>query len=1265
MPSDFLSDSKAWFTLNKNQQQRVIDSDFNDSFANGKNPIYNNATQAVKDKLKLAHKQVMEEAAYKSEFNPSNINARAAQENADNSGILANFVTQIKDSHTSLFDRTALLAKITANGGIADADDIKAMARYYEKQNSHIETTQTKELAAALKPGIDQWALPGVKNKLEALRTFVTEAVKNPVGVLDVGAKSSSSMTNMGLGAWGGGKVGAGVGALTSPVTGPAGPVTGAAIGSKVGAGTAATIDATSSKFFELLSARLKEKGLEPTETNLALALNDEAWRNQAFKTSATYGAALGAGELILGKVTTSLGNLSKVNALKTARAGLSEVDDTAIAALAQRSGKTVEATTESFVNNKAATILAAQSFKRKATGKMVAYGGEVISEPVGEFAANVAAGEKNTVENLVYETLGGVGTGPFGAALNTSLHGTKLVTDKAIETGKGVLTSTPETKAAAVERKDAIQAATILSRTEVLHKYDDKIAAIDPDSEEHANLSNPDHPSYNPIIAIDAVIKLNDPAAHSKAQTIANDYTTKALAVSQQFKDLRAKITQEGYKPTKQEVDELEDLHKLGGITMGIANKLWKRVDTIQTNIANQAAPASPIDFTKDAPEDIIVKLGSHGTRRTKEAPTVADITTALQQPDINPIVKKALIVHKDALVARQSIEEIQAKSLDGVSTDIYNGARGSYFKGIDAYQQGIKHFLDPRVNNVAKAQTELDGLRKFSEAHTLKADMVTKAYEAMTNPKKKDQLTPEVQQYLTDNNIEIHPVLSKNYVPTIQKEAAALQKEVKLAEATFKALSPKTNTTLSTAPKSTAINAPAKPVVAPVTPAPVAKPKLDNLSKLSFPELQSMHTDAETAIRATTDINTNLQHRDVQKAVVAELAKRGFDIRGNKLNTKPAAPVVVTPLATKPVVESKPPKSEQQTTTIKPTGVAKSIRSRWLKAEAALKSKDHVDVTPEGLQDLLDIHKEMAKLPDTLPVKVSLKKLGAEYRAALNAKVTPVVKPAPVVTPAKPVPTGQVRLTELAKEYRAGTVTVEGHKELQDIYRAARTNKDSQEHMDKIAIFGKTYKRALDKLAPVVEEVLTPKPEAVPAAPANSKPIGEPSKFTKVTLKHKNEDDSTTETVGKEFTVDGLDNHKFIVVQVGDKKWIVREQTTNLAISGAYAKTQKAAMQQAMTNLKKAGQQGVASAVAKAPKKIITETASEPVTESVETIEPVTEEIPVDKFADYDIDYSTLQINMGTEDNPIMMTYAEAIAQNEQQLKEADKIMECIKSK
>lgn len=813
MANGSIANTKGWFSLSSEDQNYAAKQVFAEKYKNGKSALYNKATPADRIAMEQAYIQSLSEDAYNSQHHPDIIAGKAAQEDTDNSSTIFNWGRQIVDSHKDLGRRLDLFQQVMSD----DPNTAATAEKYISKKRTQIQTQETKELTTDLKVGFDTWKNDGFFNKVKGLVQIAGAAAANPVGVMDVAAQSMSSMTSMGLGAAGGGAAGA----LAGPL--------GALWGGRAGAAGAGTIDAASAKFSEKLTERLEELKLTPTASNISEVLADKEWFDDAKKKSLLYGGSLSLADQATAGMVTKFAELPMKAARNAARAALTEANHVTIAAAAQVTGKTLAKTTDDFVDVAASAALKARSFKAKLVAPVTRYVGEVASEPISEAIGTASIGDENTIENLTMETLGGIGTGPFGTAINQSLYGTKLAADKTIATGKDIINSTPETRAAAKEHKAAMKETTALADKPAESNYKAKIASIDSESDEFIGLTDATNKAtYNPKKAIDVLANTIDatPDTLNKALDIADAYMDSLTPLSDKRAELKNKETR-----TYAEEQELKNVEELLTTKNKFAESLYDTATILHARVTGKVAPGTPIDTVNDPIATVMDKLGSRGTRNT----TLDQLETISKMGGIDSessAITKTLI---EAKTLRQKIEEQQiSKSTDAVSLDIYNGKRGSSFKGIDAYQQGIVHFLSPKEGEVtprneAKAKVELDGLKAFAKRHAEKTAIYNDLFKTY---QKGEAFTPEQNQAIAtlqkeNPNFRVAGGLLK-VIPNMQQEVKALNSEVKLAEMTYKRLTNQTNTTTSTPVSSPATEAVAKPTAAPVvtvTPV-IAKP-------------------------------------------------------------------------------------------------------------------------------------------------------------------------------------------------------------------------------------------------------------------------------------------------------------------------------------------------------------------------------------------------------------------------------------------------------
>lgn len=972
MAKDLISNTKTWFTLTPAQQKAVIKLDFEEKYKNGNNAIYNKAGASTRARLEQAHTQIVEEGAYNSEHNPSIKRQKEKQEEADNGNWLSNTFTKIVDSHTDAARRLAIIPDAMNPDGIVSNKFAEQASNIFAKRRERIVTAEEKDVANVLLTaekkikaagGMGTWG--GIKAALETIPDLVT----NPVGVLHLAADSSSSMTTI--------AAGAGAGSVAGPV------------GAAAGMFTAETADAANSKFLELAEAKLASQNLPPTRANLEYLAQDKEFIKDAQIKSDKYATALAATDMAMGAGVSRLFTSPARVALKTAREVVKAGDQVALTTAAKAAGIAVEKFTENAVNQKAAAILKARSFKAKLGQGAGMYAGELIGEPVSEAAAKTAIKEDITFTDLMNETLGGVGTGPIGAAVNTATFGTKVTADTLTDKVKGAVQSTPETKAAMVEVKDTLKQTQRFTETPADHNYKKDIAATDHEAEDSQNYFDPTHADYNPRKAMDIVANSSDPDAHTKANQITNDYMDKVEQTYAQLTEWDKKAKTDGLTvPETKIVDKLKDLYMS---QLKFADQLYNTSDQIIAKVKDKTKPITDVTVDlKTAPADEIVeKLGSRGTSLINPIST-EEFNTAISRKDLDAETKSMLTLQRDAQIKRAEIEQAnKSKTIEEVGHDIYHGERGSFFKGIDAYKAGINYFLSPKSAtdsaplNPIKAAKELEGLKKFSAAHTEKAAIVSGLWETVKAGK---EFSPEQQTIIADMtrknpNFKMD-TNSIKYVTNIKREAVALKKEVMLAEMTYNLLLNKSNSTVSSTAQSAStsqISKPAAPIVAPTS------------------------IDANAA-RSITKLQEFVSENNIDKiqAGIGSITHR-INVHGDKDGTLQAAVDTATTHLKKQgleLVDTNPIDSywdEGHNVSAKFTGVEGTIPggNRVVRVNAPALFKNGIQVKPASIEVETD-----GRNLTMDQVKEERQQKKVLYDANGNAPAT-VVEPAPASTP------------------------------------------------------------------------------------------------------------------------------------------------------------------------------------------------------------------------------------------------------------------------
>ena len=761
-----ISDYPEWFTDTPDVQSATIDENFNRLFGN--DPDFLNADPATQANIRQAHLQLVQEAALKSKHNPSKFEAARNQAQTDEGTFLGNFTRTLKRSHEDTLRRGLMLDDVVP-GNQLDADFAAQAVKYFEKRTEAPMTAERKQLAQDMAKWQKNTEHGTFWDKTKATGTLVKDIVTNPGGVMDVAAESAASMSVIGAGAAAGSAVGAGVTAVTGGLAAPIAPAFTAA-----GMWGAETADAASSKFMEKLQGRLQEAGIAPTESNIQMFLDKNPELVEQDKQDALkYGGVLGAVDVALGGFFSKLATLPTRAARKAALASAEAAPARAmLAEAAQATGKPIEELTEDYVNRLAADALGARTFKQKLGTAGTAYVGEIASEPTSEAIATASIGEENTAENLIYETLGGIGAGPYGAAINTAALGTKLAANKTGEFTQKLLASTPETKATVAAQEQAFEQAKQQSRAAAEFAYKKTVAETAPDDTRVDDWANPEHPDYNPIKAVAVLAKAQDTdvTALDKARAVANNMMVEIQNIDAEMAMVEEKQKEAQAAGDKGKVlllgDELKRLSDTIEYKAATRQKVMTQVDLMKNKAiaAAQTKDIKPIDIETATPEEITdhitESIGSHGN---KNAAKNEDIQALLKRQDITTEQRTLLSDTLKANVARQQVEETakSSKSMVDVANDIYRGMQGSEFKGIDSYMQGITYYL--QKGDTESATKQLEGLKRFRDAHQTKAEQTKDLFETY---KKK---ATEARNY----------AIEEIYSPEQQKVYRSMQKE------------------------------------------------------------------------------------------------------------------------------------------------------------------------------------------------------------------------------------------------------------------------------------------------------------------------------------------------------------------------------------------------------------------------------------------------------------------------------------------------------
>jgi hypothetical protein len=481
-------------------------------------------------------------------------------------------------------------------------------------------------------------------------------------------------------------------------------------------------------------------------------------------------------------------------------------IDDASRAMLAEKAkelGKPLTELTEDLINGRAGNILSQQTFKSKLGYKSASYGGEVIGEPISEAAATLAVGDELTAEDLIMETIGGVGAGPVGASINTTAMGSKLVSNKTGEFVKKIVNSTPESKAIEAQQRQEMEEAKAQYDSDIKGKSFKDVEETDPRDVKVDAWADPKNKDYDPVKAVKVLAKAEDLDTEliDKARKVQNDFRAHILEIGQEIGGLiekRQVLTEAGQDTTNisAQIDRAEKILNVKKLTFKDVSAQVTMMKNRDQAVA-QSKEITTIDPETASPEEVSRHItDSLGSSGNKFAATDEHIEKLLGRKDLAVEDVTVLKNMKDANAARKLVvENAKIKTADEVANDIYHGVANSDFKGIDAYQRGISNHTES--GRIPEAQKQLDGLIKFRDDHQQKYDAMVDIFETMKTAKDKNNpesaLSPtqlatyrdmQAKAKVVGKAFSIHPIKSHNLIPMIGQEVAALNAEVKLAE-------------------------------------------------------------------------------------------------------------------------------------------------------------------------------------------------------------------------------------------------------------------------------------------------------------------------------------------------------------------------------------------------------------------------------------------------------------------------------------------------
>ena len=767
MAENFITEDPEFFELDNETQALVIQQNFIDEVESTSE--YQNASEADQQNFRIAHQQLLEEAALNSPHNPIRINQQQNQAQADRAGVLENTWNKGVESHQDFFRRQG----ITDDLAIGQQDDFAQVAStIMQKRLEQATTPEQKELAADWKTFEKAVARDGAWNDTKAYAGLLWDVISNPGGVLHTAAESSSSLTAMAAGA----KVG-----------GLAGPW-----GAMAGMFAAGTVDSAGHKMLSEIQTGMQEQGYAMTPSNMQMFLDkNPKFFDEARTKSLKYGAVLGLVDALTGGLVGKISTLPTRAARQAAMRSIAATDEAAIKAVAKAKNVSVKELTDGMVAGATRKNLAKTSFKKKLGAKVAGTTGEIASEPLSEAAATAAVGDEVRGEDLFYETVGGLGSGPIAASVAASTIGTKAGSKQSAQFAKKILDSTPESRAAKKEQKTQVKQAKRQANTRVNKpKYKEEISQIKPDDprmQEWTDTENDE--TYDPIRAVDVLAQDGSIDSQTKIQDIEANHVakmTKALDRAEAIEE-RARS---GEKMSTEEAQEYKFLTQdLLPKQEAVYNKLKAQNQATQQLQAeeNKSKEVKAVDPEAATSEEVVQNITeTFGSYDHESTINLKQIEQLEKSDKLTPEDKELLSAVKARYQAREQVQQDAiSKGMQDVQNDIYHGEWKSDFKGIDGYNAALSHYLHPEVNNIDQATKQIDGLKNFRDAHKQKLTVLSQALEQAQKAN-----LPREQAISVKAGNKTYDIWAKSgrLVQNIQNEVKALDTEVVAAEALLK---------------------------------------------------------------------------------------------------------------------------------------------------------------------------------------------------------------------------------------------------------------------------------------------------------------------------------------------------------------------------------------------------------------------------------------------------------------------------------------------
>jgi len=437
--------------------------------------------------------------------------------------------------------------------------------------------------------------------------------------------------------------------------------------------------------------SEVQNRGLKPTEENIASVINDTKFYNEVSKKANLKGVGTAGVDTALSMVGGKLFTGAVGRAMK------------------QASLKLGENASEEAVGMLANKILSETSLTTKVLDKFKGIGTELISEPLSEAAGTGLADHEIQPGELMGETLGAIGTTPIMTAVDKSVFGAKLAKDI---TNEAFRTKAPEE----IQLKEQL-------KPEYKKDYKEKV-----DELVKKGLTD-EVIKESPVMAIQVLQKISNKDKSTdveklKIQETANDIletnNNKQLEIVEKVEDLRAKkdLTVNEKKEKTTLIKQLKTLQKIEKRIVQTVAKLNQ--DTKAERTKSVDLDEAVLEDNSKRAEEVISEV--FGSSPMSFKTDIKNLTKIVNSPFVSERTKskasKALkYKKKTGKLIKLSLEA--TKDMEAVHVDVMHGGDG--FLGIQDYTDNIRSAL--KKGNRAFADKQFKLLKKFAYNHKLKA--------------------------------------------------------------------------------------------------------------------------------------------------------------------------------------------------------------------------------------------------------------------------------------------------------------------------------------------------------------------------------------------------------------------------------------------------------------------------------------------------------------------------------------------------------------